>query len=228
MALASLSAQYEWTHAREWSAIGSLLLLICYSGSMAVQSIYMETPRLIVRRFEERDVASVIEYSRHDEDDAARRRNIGWQLTVDSILKCWTPMITLTIDEETAWLSPVIEVKALKRVVGNAGFNTQKIGEERQGMIGWTLGKAFEGNGYATEAATALLDHLFSVGEFHRVCAKTSPDNEKPWRLMERLGMRREAHFIKNCFHDGVWVDECLYAILAEEWRGRRPAFRSA
>ncbi len=195
---------------------------------MTVQSIYIETPRVIVRRFEERDVADVIEYSRHDEDDAARRRNIGWEPNADSVLKWWTPMMTLTLDEATAWLSLVIEVKARERVVGNVGFNTQKISEQRQGMIGWTLGKAFEGNGYATEAVSALIDYLFSVGEFHRVYAKTSPNNRKSWRLMERLGMRREAHFIKNCFHDDVWVDEYLYAILAEEWRERNRRLRRA
>jgi RimJ/RimL family protein N-acetyltransferase len=50
----------------------------------------------------------------------------------------------------------------------------------------------------------------------------TSADNAGSWRLMERLGMRREAHFVKNCYHDGVWVDEYVYAILAEEWREKR------
>ncbi len=190
---------------------------------MAEKTVHLETPRLIVRRFEERDIPDIIDYSKHDESDGPRRRNIGWQLTADSVLEWWMPMMTMMIDEAAKWFSLVIEVKALKRVVGNIGCNTQKIGEEKQGIIGWTLGKEFEGNGYATEAAIALLDHLFFVEGFHRVCAKTSPDNEKSWKLMERLGMRREGHFLKNCFHDGAWVDEYLYAVLAEEWPTKRP-----
>ncbi len=188
---------------------------------MTGQPIRLETPRLIVRRFEPHDIPDIIDYSRHDESDGPRRRNIGWELTADSVREWWAPMITMMIDEATKWLSLVVEVKALGRVIGNVGFNTQRIGDERQGMIGWTLGVAFEGRGYATEAATALIDHLFCVEGFHRLFAKTSPDNGRSWRLMERLGMRREAHFVKNCFHDGVWVDKYLYAILAEEWRTR-------
>ena len=85
-------------------------------------------------------------------------------------------------------------------------------------MIGWTLGKTYEGNGYATEAARALLDYLFGILGFHRVYALTSPKNRKSRRLMERLGMRREAHFRKNCFDGDRWEDEYAYAILAEEW----------
>lgn len=177
-----------------------------------------ETERLIVRRFEERDVPDILDYSKHDETDEFRRRNIGWEFTEESVLKWWTPMMTMTTDEAKDWLALVIEVKALGRVVGNTGFNTKKIDRQRQGSIGWTLGKAFEGQGYVTEAAAALLDYLFGAEGFHRAYAMTSVDNPKSWRLMERLGMRREAHFVKNCYHDRVWVDEYVYAILAEEW----------
>ena len=89
-------------------------------------------------------------------------------------------------------------------------------------MIGWTLGKADEGKGYATEAASALLDCLFGALGFHRVYALTSPKNTRSWRLMERLGMRREAHFRQNCFSEGKWEDEYAYATLAWEWAEHR------
>jgi RimJ/RimL family protein N-acetyltransferase len=181
-----------------------------------------ETDRLIVRRFEERDIPDILDYSRHEEDDQHRRFNIGWEFTEESVRKWWEPMMTMTVDEATNWLALVIEVKELGRVVGNTGFSTKKNEEQRQAMIGWTLGKAFEGNGYVTEAATALLDYLFLAEGFHRAYAMTSLDNPRSWRLMERLGMRREAHFVKNCYHDGVWVDEYVYAILAEEWKAKR------
>jgi len=189
---------------------------------MKRQSPHIETDRLIVRRFEERDVEDILDYSTYDASDAHRRRNVDWKLSEDGVLEWWTPMVTLPVDEATEWLGLVIEVKALGRVVGNTGFNTKKLADQRQGMIGWILGEAFEGNGYMTEAVTGLLDHLFFEESFHRAYAMTSLDNRKSWRLMERLGMRREAHFVKNCYHDGVWVDEYVYAVLAEEWVGRR------
>lgn len=193
-----------------------------YTLRMDNYALTLNTERLIVRRFEERDVPDILDYSQHDEDDGFRRRNIDWEPTGESVRNWWTPMATMTVDEATNWLGLVIEVKALGRVVGNTGLNTKKIGDHRQGTIGWTLGKAFEGNGYVIEAATALLDHLFLAEGFHRVYAMTSPENVKSCRLMERLGMRREAHFRKNCFFDGGWSDEYVYAVLDEEWRAKR------
>ena len=194
---------------------------------MSGGSIRLETDRLIVRRFLERDVPDILEYSRHEASDEHRRRNVDWEPTVESVRRWWKPMATMKPEEAINWLSLVIELKSQRRVIGNVGFNAKRIGDSFQGQIGWILGKAHEGNGYATEAATALLDYLFRTVGFHRVYSMTSPDNRRSWRLMERLGMRREAHFIENCHHDSGWTDEYVYAILAEEWAERR-ARRSA
>ena len=53
----------------------------------------------------------------------------------------------------------------------------------------------------------------------HRIAARTGRHNERSWRLMERLGMRREAHFRESQVVEGVWCDEFAYAVLAGEWR---------
>jgi RimJ/RimL family protein N-acetyltransferase len=181
----------------------------------------LETDRLIVRRFEARDVADILAYSRYEQDDRFLKRNVDWELTEESVLQWWAPMMTMKPEEAIHWLSLVIELKSERRVIGNVGFNAKRTGEMFHGMIGWTLGKAHQGNGYATEAAGALLDYLFRTVGFHRVHALTSPKNAKSWHLMDRLGMRREAHFRQNCFVDGSWDDEFAYAILAEEWAER-------
>lgn len=190
---------------------------------MRETDLRMETERLIVRRFEERDVPDILEYSRHDPPDEHRRRNVDWEPTEESVRQWWTPMIAMKPEEAIQWLSLVVELKSRRRLIGNIGFNAKRIEDSFQGQIGWILGKAYEGRGYATEAATALLDYLFRTVGFHRVYAMTSPDNRRSWRLMERLGMRREAHFVKNCHHDSGWTDEYVYAILAEEWAAHRP-----
>jgi len=185
---------------------------------MPFEPLRIETPRLIVRRFEDRDIPDIADYSSHSPDDEFRRRNIGYESTPEGIRRWWEPTKAMPIDQATAWLPLVIEVKSLGRVVGNTGFNVQKLQDQRQGQIGWTLGRAFEGHGFMTEAAAALMNHLFRKEHFHRLQAMTSVDNTRSWQLMKRLGMRREAHFIKNCYHDDGWVDEYVYAILAEEW----------
>jgi RimJ/RimL family protein N-acetyltransferase len=89
--------------------------------------------------------------------------------------------------------------------------------------IGYTLDPAHAGHGYATEAASELLRLAFDEVGVRRVIAQCFADNEASWRLMERLGMRREQHTKQDSLHrDGQWLDGMMYAILADEWRAGR------
>lgn len=88
--------------------------------------------------------------------------------------------------------------------------------------IGWCLAPAQAGHGYATEAVADLLDIAFDGLGVRRVIANCFAVNEPSWRLMERLGMRREAHNVRDTLHrDGEWYDGLTYALLADEWRTR-------
>jgi RimJ/RimL family protein N-acetyltransferase len=88
--------------------------------------------------------------------------------------------------------------------------------------IGWCLAPAHEGHGYATEAVRDLLAIAFEGFGLRRVVANCFADNEASWRLMERIGMRREAHNVRDCLHrDGQWYDGLTYALLADEWPDR-------
>ena len=88
-----------------------------------------------------------------------------------------------------------------------------------QAELGWTLDPAYAGRGYATEAARALVDLSFGPLRLRRVYAVCFSGNEPSWRLMERLGMRREQHLVKESLHrSGEWLDAFGYGLLAEEW----------
>lgn len=88
--------------------------------------------------------------------------------------------------------------------------------------LGYVFGRAHWGHGYAAEAVRALLDAAFAEGT-HRVFAQCNPENAASWRLLERLGMRREAHFLRNVYFTAdpapQWQDTYVYAILQDEWR---------
>lgn len=89
-----------------------------------------------------------------------------------------------------------------------------------QAEIGWCIDPAFEGNGYATEAVRELIRIAFEELGLRRLTALCFADNEPSWRLMERVGMRREAYNVKDSLHrSGEWLDGMVYALLAEEWR---------
>jgi RimJ/RimL family protein N-acetyltransferase len=85
--------------------------------------------------------------------------------------------------------------------------------------VGWVFARPYHGRGYATEAAHALLACAFETLKCHRVIATCQPQNPASWRVMEKLGMRREAHFRSGIPRpSGEWWDEYFYAILAEEY----------
>lgn len=88
--------------------------------------------------------------------------------------------------------------------------------------IGWVIDPAVGGRGWATAAVDVLLRHCFDDLLVHRVVARCHTANERSWRLMERVGMRREAHLRRAALHrtEG-WIDGYTYALLAEEWRDR-------
>jgi RimJ/RimL family protein N-acetyltransferase len=89
----------------------------------------------------------------------------------------------------------------------------------RQAELGWVLDPAFTGHGYATEAARELLRVCFQDLGVRRVVAGCFVANDASWRLMERIGMRRESHTLRDGLHrSGQWLDGYTYAVLAEEW----------
>lgn len=100
-------------------------------------------------------------------------------------------------------------------------------GRGAQVLLGWTLAPARQGAGLMTEAVAEVLRVCFTATDegglgAHRAVAECFAANEASWRLMERLGMRREAHHVADSLHrDLGWVDTFVHAILADEWRRR-------
>lgn len=93
-----------------------------------------------------------------------------------------------------------------------------------QAELGWCLDPRHGGRGYATEAVEAVIRLCFEVLALRRVAASCFADNEASWRLMERVGMRREVHTLRESLHrSGRWVDVVGYALLADEWLARGP-----
>jgi RimJ/RimL family protein N-acetyltransferase len=94
--------------------------------------------------------------------------------------------------------------------------------EHRQGEIGYLFHPDHGGRGYATEAARVLLRLGFEEYGLHRITGRIDARNSASARVLERLGMRREAHFVENEIVKGEWSDEVVYAMLEDEWRSRR------
>jgi RimJ/RimL family protein N-acetyltransferase len=112
----------------------------------------------------------------------------------------------------------VVELRESGELVGHLTMSIDP--EHRQGEIGFIFHPAHQGRGYATEASRALVAHAFEHYGVHRVYGRLEPRNEASARVLEKLGMRREALLIENEWVKGEWQSEAVYALLAREWAG--------
>ncbi len=116
------------------------------------------------------------------------------------------------------WLQIAIELREIGLLVGDCAFKIDE-DDERQAEIGYTLARAYQGRGIASEAISCLLEYAFASLGLHRVIAITDVENAPSVALLARLGLRREGHFRQNVWFKGKWGDEYLYAMLQEEWQ---------
>ncbi|MGB0100382.1 MAG: GNAT family protein [Nocardioides sp.] len=115
--------------------------------------------------------------------------------------------------------APVIGDLMLRRDDAWAQLEMTDRAKGTQAELGWVLNPVHVGHGYATEAVRALLHYCFDHLGVRRVVANCFLDNDTSWRLMERVGMRRETHAIAESLHrSGAWLDTVGYALLADEW----------
>jgi RimJ/RimL family protein N-acetyltransferase len=180
----------------------------------------IETERLWLRKYEDRDLADILEYS--SDADFWLARNLDWAVSEQGVKEYWEAQREVDPSTDPKWFSLVVALKAEEKVIGHVGIGVVKAKEDRQGIIGWLLGRKDRGQGLATEAARALVTYGFEQLGLHRITAHTGKDNRRSWYLMERLGMRREAHFRESQIVNGEWRDEYVYAILADEWRAQQ------
>jgi RimJ/RimL family protein N-acetyltransferase len=110
-------------------------------------------------------------------------------------------------------------------VVGDCSL-TLDSAEHHQGEVGFIVHPDHQGRGYATEAARAMLELGFGGFGLHRITGRVEARNAPSARVLERLGMRREAHLVENELVKGEWQSEMVYAILAREWRQSQPRRR--
>ena len=89
----------------------------------------------------------------------------------------------------------------------------------RSASLGYILGEAAWGRGYATEAARALLQWAFDTLDLNRVQAEADTRNAASAHVLEKLGFEREGTLREDCVVNGVVSDSWVYGLLRRQWR---------
>lgn len=130
--------------------------------------------------------------------------------------------------EPGQWLVLAMELRSERRVIGEVLLKFDSEPDAR-GELGYAMARDVEGNGYATEAAAAMLELGFGRFGLHRVVARLDARNGSSARLLRRLGMRQEGLLLEEEWFKGEWTDTLVLAMLEHEWRDIfRGRFRSA
>jgi len=116
------------------------------------------------------------------------------------------------------WNGLALELKENGELIGDCAFKILD-NEFTQAEIGFNLAPQHQKRGLASEAVKRLVDYLFKELKLHRISAITDAGNSTAAALLERIGMRKEGHFIQNIWVKGKWGDEFLFAVLKDEWK---------
>ena len=119
------------------------------------------------------------------------------------------------------WYQLGIVLRNADDLIGDCGVRVLET-ESRQAEIGITLAPAYQGHGYATEAMKSIFDYLLVRLGKHRVFTSVDPCNQRSMALMQRLGMRKEAHLVESLWFKDQWADDVIFAMLQREWKSAR------
>lgn len=122
------------------------------------------------------------------------------------------------IDKEGTWFQLVMVRQDSNEVIGDIGLHFIT-GDRFQVEFGCTLKEEEHHKGYAAEALKHTIAYLFNTLKKHRIIASIDPRNTASIKMVERLGMRKEAHFIKSLWFNNEWVDDLVYGLLREEYQ---------
>src|SRR5579883_3344928 len=174
----------------------------------------LTTKRLLLREFEEADWRTVLAY----QSDPGYLRYYPWDYRIETDVRAFVRMfIDWSKEVPRKRFQFAFVLRESGQLIGNGGIRMQSP-HAHSADLGYELDQRFWGQGYATEAAQALLAFGFQSMGLHRIWAQCIAENVASAHVLEKIGMhyegcQREAEWMKN-----RWWNTLLYAILDYEW----------
>jgi [ribosomal protein S5]-alanine N-acetyltransferase len=201
------------------NATPSAASLFAASATSASKWFPIVTERLTLREFRNADEADIHEYG----GDPEVSTFTDWGPNTPAQTR---QVLQERLDAQHGWprreVALAIELLAERKVIGSIDLTIDDR-LPRTASFGYVLNRNHWNRGYTSEAARAILRVAFDDLKMHRVWATCDARNVASWRVMEKLGMRREAEFRDDVLQKGAWRDSYLYAILADEFVAELP-----
>jgi RimJ/RimL family protein N-acetyltransferase len=182
----------------------------------SVPALPVETDRLLLRQFRSDDLESLLAFH----GDAESVRYVPYpprdRPTMARVLADKITNTTLSQPGDRLELAATLSSDGA--LIGDLLLALRSVEHETL-EVGYIFSRAYAGRGYATEAVRALLDLAFGPLGARRVIARVDARNAASLALLDRLGLRREAHLVENEWFKNELTTEIDYAVLAREWR---------
>jgi RimJ/RimL family protein N-acetyltransferase len=173
----------------------------------------IRTSRAILRPFQYSDVDDVLEYAA---DSQWSRYLIALPASYSRTDADNFIASQALLDRE---VHPSWAIELEGRVVG--GINVRFSIEHRIGEIGYGITPRLWGKGLVVEVARMVIGASFGAyRQLVRIRARTDARNTRSLRVMEKLGMKREALLRSDRFFRGELADEVICGVLRSEWHG--------
>lgn len=180
----------------------------------------IETARLLIRPLEPGDVEALYAYQsrpdvcRYIPYEPRTREVIAERLADPEKSRS-------TLEEPGQVMDVAIVRKDTVELIGDAVLIWHSA-EHRGGEVGYVINPDHTGQGFASEAAAALVELAFEGLGLHRVIGRIDARNDASAGVLRRIGMRQEAVLVENEWFKGEWTTEIDFAILEHEWRALR------
>lgn len=181
-------------------------------------NVKLETERLILRDFVEDDWHAVLAYS---SDPLYLRYNDSIEGTEERVKEFIGWFLAQQKQDPRIKFQLAVMLKSNNVLIGNCGVRMDEVNSV-EANIGYELDPKHWNNGYATEAAGAIVDFGFSRLGVHRIWADCIAENTGSAHVLEKLGMKLEGRFREHKYFKGRWWDTLIYAILADEWEAHK------
>ncbi len=178
----------------------------------------LTTARLILREFSADDWPAVLAY----QSDPRYLRYYAWTgRTPDEVQTFVRMFLDQQAEQPRLKFQLALTLKGDGQLIGNCGIRMRTPGAH-EADIGYELNPAYWGQGYASEAARAMVAFGFTELRLHRIWSWCIADNVGSARVLEKLGMRLEGRLRENEFFKGRWWDTLMFAILEQEWQDKQ------